>query len=377
MKRIISIISCVSLFHSAVGLTPNVSLKMDDKAPIDDRGAPELAEGLHHVSSAPRFYRGLSQYSIGRHLVATSYLIGECTRLYAPAPLGVIATSLYRRATHVFFSGIEARGQTGEGRQSQPSVSYAKFLSHDNQMEDEEPLEDAVFAHPEKYGRVSLAFLARHSIGNGSNHQMRGDPNEISDISVQQPMVPTPLVTPDVPKSGVSSFKETGVGTIAHPRRPSQARSPGASVFKSLGGFRRNSHPVQDDLDLLSESDDGDMPRTSFPAETSDTEEGRGGSSSRNLHPEPNHVTSLSVSKNSRYPGTDSASHSSIGGRTGNLVGRKDDQATVLLDKLRGATRGSEFRDRTDSSDSRMARGKKSRGQPRRRDGEDPKSGRG
>lgn len=200
----------------------------------------------------PMFYRTLSCRSVGRYMLATSSLVGECARVYTPAPFGSIASSLCSRFSIGLYSrGRDARGSLGKRKPS--GVSYDKFMSPDKRTNDEEddlygvgdPATSPI--PPDKYGRVSSAFLVRHEIG-GDSARTSKDPaeEEGTDAGVE---LPSPVLGSD------ASPKRSTPGVDR--RRPSPHAAAG-SVFKSIGSLARDKRrkPVLDDTDMLSESDD-------------------------------------------------------------------------------------------------------------------------
>lgn len=203
----------------------------------------------------PIFYRALSRRSLGRYVLATSSLVGECARVYTPAPVGIIASSLCSR----FCSGLDNRGRDSRGslgKRKSSRFSYDKFMSQDKRTGDEEddlcgddgdPTATTAVP-PDKYGRVSSAFLVRHEIGSDSAGTSEKLPEkEETDVDVR---LPSPVL------GGECSSKRSTPGVD---RRHPSAHATTGSVFKSLGRLGRDKkRPVLDDMDLLSDSEDTD-----------------------------------------------------------------------------------------------------------------------
>ena len=201
----------------------------------------------------PMFYRTLSRRSVGRYVLATSSLVGECVRVYTPAPLSSIASSLCSR----FMIGLDSRGRNARGplgKRRTPGLSYDKFMSPDKRTGDEEddlsgdgdPVNGPI--PPDKYCRVSSAFLVRHEIG-GDSARTSQEPaaKEATDAGVE---LPSPVLVGDV-------CPQPSTPGVDRRRRPSPQATAG-SVFKSLGSLGRDKRrkPILDDMDLLSDSDD-------------------------------------------------------------------------------------------------------------------------
>jgi len=251
----------------------------------------------------PAFYRALSRRSVGRYVLATSSLVGECARVYTPAPFGVLASSLWSRfAIGLGSRGRDYRGSSGQKKSS--PFSYDRFMSPDIGKDDEEedlgvdPANSPV--PPDKYGRVSSAFLLRHAIGglantNGGLRKVDGR----EDIDTAGGAVSADA-SPLEGKNEVTTVNLQSIPTAA-----------AGSVLKSLGslGSGRKKQAV-DDMDLLSESEDDDW----------DEFEGEGGRSRTSGVQGPG-VVPASVPKASTS-------------RRRNLVDA-DDSASTLVEKMR------------------------------------------
>ena len=277
----------------------------------DDVGDPNVHP---RGDSPPMFYRALSRRSVGRYMLAASSLGGECARVYTPAPFSSIVSSLSSRISiGLDGRGRDARGSLGKRKPS--GVSYDKFMSPDKRTGDEEddlcgdgdPATTPI--PPDKYGRVSSAFLARHEIGGDSARSSKGPAEEQeTDAGVE---LPSPVL------GGKLSPKPSTPGVDR--RRPSPHAAAG-SVLKSIGSLARDKRrkPVLDDMDLLSESDDD--------GDGWDEEAGRG-----------------TFSKNAVVESRGDADSVRVAPK--NTVGRNlvdvDDAATSLVNKLRlGKTSG-------------------------------------
>lgn len=241
----------------------SMSVRTPHASQIRGGGGVASASEEDHVSglnahpsghAPPMFYRALSRRSVGRYMLATSSLVGECARVYTPAPLSSIASSL----CSCFNIGLDSRGRDARGslgKRKSPGLSYDKFMSPDKRTGDQEdemggdgggdPADTLV--PPDKYGRVSSAFLVRHEIG-GDSARTGIEPaaKEAMDVGVE---LPPPVL------GGDASPKPSTRGVDR--RRPSPEATAG-SVFKSLGSLGRDTRrkPVLDDADLLSDSDD-------------------------------------------------------------------------------------------------------------------------
>ncbi|CAM9624186.1 unnamed protein product, partial [Pylaiella littoralis] len=196
------------------------------------------------------FYRALSKRSVGRYILATSSLVGECARVYTPAPVGAVASSLWNRFGMGLGShGRDRRGSSGQNKSS--GFSYDRFMSTNNRAENDEDMlhGDGVFsapAQPDKYGRVSAAFLARHEIGGIEGlriveKELEGD--------MADP-VPHPFVFHE------SYGAPSKTDEMSKTRRQSTETRTG-SVLKSIASLGRDRNKgATDDMDLLSDSED-------------------------------------------------------------------------------------------------------------------------
>lgn len=249
----------------------------------------------------PAFYRALSRHSMGRYVLATSSLVAECARVYAPSPFVVLASSLWSR----FAMGLGARGRDRRGslgqRKSSP-FSYDRFMSPGSRKDEEDLDADPPNSPvpPDKYGRVSTAFLVRHALGDSA--LPNGGLGKSHDTGVAN-AVCGPVSADASPREG-----KTGVKV----NRPRQSTPTAAgSVLKSLGslgsGRRRQA---LDDMDLLSDLEDNDWNEW----------EGEGGGC-RALGLEDPEVASVSVPKAKPNKGR-------------NLVDA-DDSASTLIEKMR------------------------------------------
>lgn len=243
----------------------SMSARTPHASQIRGGGGPPSTSEEDHVGglnvhprgdAPPMFYRALSRRSVGRYVLATSSLVGECARVYTPAPLISIASSLCSR----FSIGLDSRrrdsGRGSLGKRKSSGFSYDKFMSPDKRAEDEE--DDlcgdygdptATPVPPDKYGRVSSAFLVRHEIGGDSARRTSKEPVEKEkEVGVK---LPSPVLGGDAPPKRSTP----GVGG----RRPSP-HATASSVFKSISSLARDKRrkPELDDMDLLSDSEDGD-----------------------------------------------------------------------------------------------------------------------
>lgn len=211
-----------------------------------DEGLSDRPEEI----TPPAFYRALSRRSVGRYMLATSSLVGECARVYTPAPFGVLVSSLWSRfAIRLGTRGRDHRSSLGHKKSS--PFSYDRFMSSDKRKDEEEDLgadPGNSSVPPDKYGRVSSAFLERHEIGDLA--RTNDEPGKVDDSEVGN-TVGGPVSTDASPREG-----KTGVRV----KRPFQHTPTAAgSVLKSLGslGSGRKNQAV-DDMDLLSDSEDDD-----------------------------------------------------------------------------------------------------------------------
>lgn len=212
-------------------------------------------------NNAPsRVYRTLSRRSIGRYVLATSSLVGECARVYAPEPLGLIASSLCSRfATAWDSKGRDRRASLGHQKSS--AFSYDKFMSNDPTADDEDPVgggDPSSLAVPPKYGRVSSAFLTRHEIGdlttNGSPTESGGAEEETHTVVPRGEELDARSRPPSPSKADVRSRRPSTAGNI----RAFGHEAKAGSVFKSLAGLGWDkTSGGGDDLDLLSDSGEG------------------------------------------------------------------------------------------------------------------------
>lgn len=199
----------------------------------------------------PSFYRALSRRSVGRYLLATSSLVGECARVYTPAPLSLAASSLWNGfGMGLHSQGRDHRGSLGQNKSS--GFSYDRYMSPNDRAGNDEDLPgcdafSASFVPPRKYSRVSSAFLARHEIGDTEG--LEEEEKELGDGKTDP--APPPLVSDDM------SHDQPNRGII-RTRRQSPQTSTGSMLksFASLGLDRNNR--AMDDTDLLSDSEDGD-----------------------------------------------------------------------------------------------------------------------
>lgn len=279
-----------------------------------------------------RIYKILAKHFVGRYVLATSSLVGECARVYAPAPLGLVVLSLCGQVGIAFDSNGRNHGDSGGGRGSQPGVSYEKFLSEHHSTEDEELSSEAVVVPPEKYGRVSLAFLARHAIGRAGNPQL-----DVSDEGAT--LVPTPGVGDRSDYYGQPPPENKSSVKIAGRSLQSESR-----FLKSLIGLRKEKpRGAGDDLDLLSDTDDDGDVSSVMGAKSA----GRKDVLLARKYDISQERTRLSRSESDsnpasgpdpRYGGSrthvvDTGPRSSANAR--NLVSGADDSASALISKLR------------------------------------------
>lgn len=237
-------------YLSASPPTPHAS-QISGGGRLASTSEEDSAESLNahpRGDAPPMFYRALSRRSVGRYVLATSSLVGECARVYAPAPLTSIASCLCSRFSIGWDSnrGRDIRGSLGKRNPS--GLSYEKFMSSDKERGDEEDGDPtAIPVPPDKYGRVSSAFLVRHEIG-GNAASTSDEPAEKEETSVGVTLSPPVL-------GGASPKQSTPPGVD---RRRLSTRATAGSVFKSLGSLGRDKRrkPAMDDMDLLSDSED-------------------------------------------------------------------------------------------------------------------------
>lgn len=198
----------------------------------------------------PCIYRSLARQSIGRYVLAASTLVGECARVYCPAPLHAIVSTVHTRVSNVF----DAQRPTSHGperqRNSQPGLSYEQFMGNDNVLDEEDHIRDSFVMPPEKYGRVSSGFLMRHAIGNIEDHgNVDGEGSSRVGYKVLK---------------GDDAVKSAKVTTMTSSITNPPARGMASFAFKPFVGLRNIRPEVGDDLDLLSDVTDdlfpGEMP---------------------------------------------------------------------------------------------------------------------
>lgn len=297
-----------------------------------------------HGSSPPRLYRTLVQRSFGRYVLATSSLVRECARVYMPAPFDLLVSSLCTRVSITFDSKGRYRGASVGKKTSPSGLSYDRFLSHDGTMMEEEELSgEALAMPPEKYGRVSSAFLLRHAVG---HVDAMVEKEGAEDVRAIRP--------PPFEGSNADTF-DTGPmqDAISRGTRRSGHASPSTrSVLESLAGLRVSRQSAGgDDLDLLSDSDNEEYLANLAAVEIGET--GREiGRQRAGLHREtPSTHTSTSsrsffrtIKSSPRSPsesGVDIVSRSRSGDpNSRNLVSGTDENATALIRKLRQAAAG-------------------------------------
>lgn len=281
-----------------------------------------------------RIYGILAKHCVGRYVLATSSLVGECARVYAPAPLGLIALCLCGQVGIAFDSNGRNHGDSRGGRGSPPGVSYEQFLSEHHSKEDEE-LSSEVVVPPEKYGRVSLAFQTRHAIGRAENSQL-----DVSDEGATLvPTWPTPVFEDS--RDDCVHFPPESISSVRIAGRSLQSES---RFFKSLVGLRKDkSRGAGDDLDLLSDVDEGDVSNVMMGAKSA---RGKGVLLARE-HDVSQEITRLSRSESDSTPasgpdprygrGSAHVVHTGPGSNANarNLVNGADDDASALISKLR------------------------------------------
>lgn len=203
--------------------------------------------------------------------------------------------------------GRDRRGSMGQKKHS--AFSYDKFMSPESRQDDEEdPCANSTSGPdpPDKYGRVSWAFLVRHEIGDFA--QTKDGPREEGNAGMSEDTAGASMLAGQVSAVDSPTDEETDV-TVNRPRQPTNTAA--GSVLKSLGSFgsgRRKQ--ALDDMDLLSDSEDDDWNEW----------EGEGGGARipRVQHPQ---AASVSVPKVKPTVGR-------------NLVDA-DDGATTLVEKMR------------------------------------------
>lgn len=209
-------------------------------------------------TAPPRIYRALARRSVGRYVLAASSLIGECARVYAPAPFGTIASSLCARVGNSLDPGGRSRGASMRKGAPHSGLSYERYLPFDgDRVEDEELSGGASVVPPNKYGRVSSSFLVRHALG--------AVEDSAEDVAFEKATKYELEKAVDDGKHADKTFGERAIS------RGSARRSPqpsGASVFKTLTRMRKKrATEVGDDLELLADSShDGDSEVPMIPA---------------------------------------------------------------------------------------------------------------
>lgn len=191
--------------------------------------------------SPPSFYRALSRRSVGRYIIATSSLVGECARVYTPTPLGLVASSLWNRFGMGFdLHGRDRRGSLGQNKSS--GFSYDRFMSPNDRAGDDEglPGDSVQSVPPDKYSRVSSAFLVRHEIGGTASLEKA---EEKLDDGKTDPVPPREM--PDQK------------GGVIRTNRGQSPQTTTGSVLKSITSLGRDRNKqAMDDIDLLSDSED-------------------------------------------------------------------------------------------------------------------------
>lgn len=299
---------------------------------------PGHPNGESRCPRPSRIYRILVKHFVGRYVLATSSLVGECARVYVPAPLGLIALSLFGQVGIALDSNGRHRGDAGAGGRgdSQPGLSYDQFLSQHHSTEDEELSAEAVAVPPEKYGRVSSAFLARHAIGRAENSQKDGI-DEGGTFS--EPMQVVGESSEDYGQGPPERTSVKIAGRSPHPISESR-------FLKSLAGLRKEKpRGAGDDLDLLSDDDDVDVVSDEVVAK-SGVRKGVLVAGNCDVSAERRRLcrgesdSNLVPGRDPRYAGgitdvVDARPRSSTNAR--NLVNGADDSATALISKLRQA----------------------------------------
>ena len=211
-------------------------------------------------TSTPQVFSSLARRSVGRYILSTMSLAGECIRVYVPGPFGLIASSVGARVRDAMRSCEKGGLGPGARHSSPPGLSYDRFLSRDEEVEDGEDRLPSYFdaAIPDKYGRVSSEFLVRHSIG-PSKITMEGDAatDELGD-----PELPTEtqvLVQGDSSHDGGMSTSAVADGSSVSSSPASIKKTATDSFLKSLSIVRKKRNEGhEDDLDLLSDPNDED-----------------------------------------------------------------------------------------------------------------------
>lgn len=307
-------------------------------------------------SAPPRLYRTLSRRSFGRYVLATSSLVCECARVYTPAPLDLLASSLLTRVSVALDSTMRNRVGASVGKKTSPSgLSYERFLSNDGTMMEEEELSgEALAVPPEKYGRVSSAFLARHAVG---RVDLMAEEVAVEDVRPIRPPTSEGSNTNAV-DIGPLPLKDT-VSTLSRRTRLSGQPSPSTrSVLESLASLRINRRREGgDDLDLLSDSDDEEGLANVTAVENGVAGRGIGRKPTRLVRKTQIAPTSIDgrrvCSERTSSPASSSESRLSIEdvedvvspSRSGdpmarNLVSGADDNAAALIKRMREAAAG-------------------------------------
>lgn len=209
--------------------TPILSGDLRDRVGGKSNNSPRGSETASSVdeqhglypASPPRIYKTLAQRPIGRHVLAGSSLFAECVRVYAPSPLSSIWTGLGR----ILF--VHEVGGSTEGESSRPGMTYDQFMSNSDRSDEEDRPEEELVSPSDKYRRVSSSFLVRHGIGS-------------FDGTSRSPSLPRVV------------YHESATPTTGTPHSPTSGT--GAFSFKPLSSLRITRRPVEDDLDLLSDS---------------------------------------------------------------------------------------------------------------------------
>lgn len=375
---------CLALTSSSFEGTSRATANFRREAGGEDFGGSqentgiEGTKGTRGIPTAPKIYKTLARRSIGRYILASFSLFGECALVYSPAPFYLLSSDLYSRVSNALNSKVQQNRHASDGGKSPHSgVSYDGYMPYDGSMDHEKlSVNDFIkVAPPEKYSRVSSAFLVRHSIGDlakahdGIAVARTSTIKSVSTINRRSVTTHNGIITHNRNSmsgrplaAGSSNFgvldERSGDGSTSnYSNQFPEARS--ASVMKTLAGLRKGGNGRReggDDLDLLSSLSESDLdeededltnPVAAAPLknyiDTSRTRwDARGGNGERQWRAgdDGSHVRSSSlrnnVSSNSNNAGFHGAEKN---GR--NLVSSADERAMELLDKLREAAGGS------------------------------------
>lgn len=268
---------------------------------------------------ATHVFDALVERSVGRYILATSSLAGECVRAYVPGPFRLMTSLLCTRVRDALFSGEHDVLGPDDGQSSR--LSYKRFLSPEMNTDDylDRVPENFESAIQYKYSRVSAAFLVRHGIGHAvadddtgrcSTDQDRARANGRSKLAVLDERIQ------DAPSNGI------------------EEKAASYSILNSLNSFRKMRRTViEDDLDLLSEDLEDEDHLKKPPRVVGSRVKERGGNGG---------VKEIAAGVSQRPPDDVRVRREGLG--TLNLISNGDEGAIKLVNKLRGAHAGPDKR---------------------------------